>query len=258
LALDPQNPLSFGRRRDGQSLQEQRNEYDLIGKLNGLAAVEYPEDQELRARIRAYELAFRMQAAVPEAVDLAQETEATNRLYGLDREETRVAGQRLLAARRLVERGVRFVQVYPSGYGTWDSHQKLKENHTKLCANVDLPTAGLIADLKQRGLLEETVVVFCTEFGRTPGMEQRNGGKDGRDHHPNGFTIWLAGAGLKKGYVHGATDELGYHALGEGHYVSDLHATVLRLLGLDNRRLEIPGRKRLEIDHGKAIEDVLA
>jgi hypothetical protein len=258
LALDPNNPLSFGRRQEGQSLDEQRNEYELIGKLNGLAAVEYPEDQELRARIRAYELAFRMQAAVPEAVDLAKETEATNRLYGLDKDETRVAGQRLLAARRLVERGVRFVQVYPSGYGTWDSHQKLKENHTKLCANVDLPTAGLITDLKQRGLLDETIVVFCTEFGRTPGMEQRNGGKDGRDHHPNGFTIWLAGAGLKKGYVHGATDELGYHALGEGHYVTDLHATVLRLLGLDNRRLEVPGRKRLEIDHGRPIDDIFA
>jgi hypothetical protein len=256
LSIDPQNPLSFGRRYEGQSIEEQRNEYELIGELNGLAEVEYPEDQELRARIRAYELAFRMQAAAPEAVDLGQETEATSRLYGLDKDETRIAGQRLLAARRLVERGVRFVQVYPSAYGTWDSHQKLKENHARLCASVDLPTAGLIVDLKQRGLLEETLVVFCTEFGRTPGLEQRNGGKDGRDHHPNGFTIWLAGAGIKKGYVHGATDELGYHALGEGHYVTDLHATVLRLLGLDNRRLEVPGRKRLEIDHGRAIEDI--
>jgi uncharacterized protein (DUF1501 family) len=127
-----------------------------------------------------------------------------------------------------------------------------------LCASVDLPTAGLIEDLKQRGLLDETIVVFCTEFGRTPGMEQRGGGTDGRDHHPNGFTIWMAGAGLKKGYVHGETDELGYHALGEGHYVTDLHATVLHLLGLDNRRLEIPGRKRLEIDHGRVITDILA
>jgi uncharacterized protein (DUF1501 family) len=116
----------------------------------------------------------------------------------------------------------------------------------------------LIQDLKQRGLLDEVAVVFCTEFGRTPGLELRAGGKDGRDHHPNGFTIWMAGAGLKKGYVHGATDELGYNALGDGHYVTDLHATVMYLLGLDNRRLEIPGRKRLEIDHGQVIFDILA
>ena len=258
LTLDPANPLPFGRRPEGQSAQEQRNEYELIGRLNALAAVEYPADQELAARIRAYELAYRMQSAAPEAIDLAQESEATRRLYGLDSDATRVAGERLLAARRLVERGVRFVQVFPSGYGVWDSHQKLKENHTRLCTTVDLPTAGLIRDLKQRGLLDETIVVFCTEFGRTPGMEQRNGGKDGRDHHPNGFTIWLAGAGLKTGHVHGATDELGYHALGEGHYVTDLHATVLHLLGLDNRRLEVPGHKRLEIDHGRVMDEVLA
>ncbi|MEQ9409991.1 MAG: DUF1501 domain-containing protein [Fuerstiella sp.] len=258
LTLDPKNPLPFGQRVAGQSLEEQRAEYELIGKLNRLSAVEYPEDQELTARIRAYELAFRMQAAVPEAIDLAQETEATSKLYGIDNDATKLAGQRLLAARRLVERGVRFVQVFPSSYGVWDSHRKLKENHTRLCGTVDLPVAGLIQDLKQRGLLEETLVVFCTEFGRTPGLELRGGGTDGRDHHPNGFTIWMAGAGLKRGYVHGATDELGYHALGEGHYVTDLHATVLHLLGLDNRRLQIPGRKRLDIDHGHVMQDILA
>lgn len=258
LALDPKNPLPFGQRKPGQSLEEQRLEYGLINRLNTLSAVEYPEDQELLARIRAYELAFRMQAAVPEAIDFSTETAATNSLYGIDKDNTRVAGQRMLAARRLVERGVRFVQVYPSGYGTWDSHQKLKDNHTKLCATVDLPVAGLIQDLKQRGLMDQVTVVFCTEFGRTPGLELRGGGKDGRDHHPNGFTIWMAGAGIKKGYVHGATDELGYNALGEGHYVTDLHATVLRLLGLDNRRLEIPGRKRLDMDHGKVMDDILA
>ena len=258
LTLDPKNPLPFGQRRAGQSLEEQRLEYDLIGKLNTLAAVEYPEDKELLARIRSYELAFRMQAAVPEAIDFAKETAATTNLYGIDNDATKLAGQRLLAARRLVERGVRFVQVFPSPYGVWDSHRKLKDNHTRLCGTVDLPVAGLIQDLKQRGLLDETLVVFCTEFGRTPGLELRGGGTDGRDHHPNGFTIWMAGAGLKRGYVHGATDELGYHALGDGHYVTDLHATVLHLLGLDNRRLEVPGRKRLEIDHGQVIEDVLA
>jgi len=199
-----------------------------------------------------------MQTAVPEAVNLASETDATRRLYGLDRDATRLAGQHLLAARRLVERGVRFVQVFPSSYGVWDSHQNLQANHDRLCATIDLPIAGLIKDLKQRGLLDEVAVVFCTEFGRTPGLELRGGGRTGRDHHPNGFTIWLAGAGLKKGHVHGATDELGYHALGDGHYVTDLHATVLHLLGLNNRRLEIPGRRRLEIDHGRTIQEILA
>ncbi|MEX0819154.1 MAG: DUF1501 domain-containing protein [Pirellulaceae bacterium] len=257
LALDPTNPLPFAQRHAGQTLEQQRHEYETIGQLNELATIEYPEDQALRARIRAYELAFRMQAAVPEAVDLAQETEATSKLYGLDNDATKVAGQRLLAARRLVERGVRFVQVFPSPYGSWDSHQKLKDNHTRLCATVDLPVAGLMCDLKQRGLLDDVVVVFATEFGRTPGLELRGGGNTGRDHHPNGFSIWMGGAGLKKGCVHGETDELGYHALGEGHYVTDLHATVLHLLGLDNRRLEVPGRKRLEIDHGQVIREIL-
>lgn len=258
MALDPKNPLPFAQRALGQTLELQRAEYDAIHQLNALTAVEYPEDQALQARIRSYELAFRMQAAVPEAVDFSQESAATQELYGLNQEATQVAGQRLLAARRMVERGVRFVQVFPSAYGSWDSHQQLKDNHTRLCGNVDLPVAGLIQDLKQRGLLDDVVVVFGTEFGRTPGLELRGGGNTGRDHHPNGFTIWMAGAGLKKGYVHGATDELGYHALGDGHYVTDLHATALHLLGLNNRSLEIPGRKRLEIDHGRVIEDILA
>ena len=258
LALDPKNPLPFGQRIGRQSLAEQAREYQLINELNELTNVEYPQDAALRARIKAYELAFRMQSAVPEALDFAPETEATNKLYGLDNEATKVAGQRLLAARRLVERGVRFVQVYPSQYGTWDSHQKLKDNHTRLCGTIDQPITGLIQDLKQRGMLNDVLVVFCTEFGRTPGLELRGGGKDGRDHHPNGFTIWMAGAGVKKGFVHGATDELGYHALGDGHYVTDLHATVLHLMGLDNRRLEVPGRRRIELDHGRPITDILA
>jgi Protein of unknown function (DUF1501) len=258
LTLDPKNPLPFGQRPAKLAADEQRREYEAIGRLNALAAVEYPEDEELRARIRAYELAFRMQAAVPDAIDLAGETATTAKLYGLDQDATRVAGQRLLAARRLAERGVRFIQVFPSAYGVWDSHQKLKDNHTRLCGTIDKPIAGLIHDLKQRGLFDDVLLVFCTEFGRTPGLELRAGGKDGRDHHPNGFTIWLAGAGVKRGHVHGETDELGYHALGAGHYVTDLHATVLKLVGLDNRRLEIPGRKRLEIDFGHPIEEILA
>ncbi len=258
LAIDPANPLPFGRRGAGQSELEQRQEYELIGRLNSLAAVEYPDDARMRARIRSYELAYRMQAAVPEALDFKPEPDSIQKLYGLDTDATRTAGQRLLAARRLIERGVRFVQVYPSAYGTWDSHQKLKEKHAQMCGGIDKPVAGLLRDLKQRGLLEETVVVFCTEFGRTPGLEQRGGGKDGRDHHPHGFTVWFAGAGIKRGIVHGATDELGYHALGQGHYVTDIHATVLHLLGLDPRQLAVPGRRRLEMDFGHPITEILA
>lgn len=258
IVLDPKNPLPFGQRNPTQSQIEQEREYALIHKLNGLSATEYPADRDLRARIHSYELAYRMQAAIPGTLDFSQESETTKRRYGIDKPSTKAAGEKFLAARRLVEQGVRFVQVFPSAYGVWDSHQKLKDNHTRLCETIDLPVAGLIKDLKQRGMMDDVVVVFCTEFGRTPGLELRGGGKDGRDHHPNGFTIWIAGAGIKKGYIHGATDELGYHALGDGHYVTDLHATVLHLLGLDNRRLEIPGRKRLEIDHGRPISDILA
>ncbi len=258
LALDPNNPLPYGKRPARLSASEQAREYELIGQLNRLAAGEYPEDDNLRARIRSYELAFRMQTAVPEAVTLAREPASIRSLYGLDEPATQMAGSRLLTARRLVERGVRFVQVYPSPYGVWDSHQKLRANHGRLCPTVDKPVAGLLRDLKQRGLFDDVVVVFCTEFGRTPGLEQRSGGKDGRDHHPHGFTIWLAGAGIKGGTVYGATDELGFHALEPGRYVTDLHATVLHLLGLDPRKLEVPGRKRLEIDRGKVIEEILA
>lgn len=258
LALGNDTPLPFGRRAVDLLAEEQRHEFDLIRGLNSLAQVEYPDDETLRARIKSYELAYRMQSAIPDAMNLSAESAATKELYGIDQPTTRVAAMRCLAARRMVERGVRFVQVFPSSYGTWDSHRKLKTLHEQRCGEVDRPVAALVKDLKQRGLIEETVVVFCTEFGRTPAIEERGGGTDGRDHHPHGFTIWLAGAGLKKGYVHGATDELGYHAVEPGHYVTDLHATVLHLLGLDPRRLEIPGRKRLDVDHGTLITDILA
>ena len=256
LALDPKNPLPYGKRGPQVLADEQRHEFELINRLNGLAQVEYPDDPNLRARIRSYELAFRMQKAVPEAIEMSQETVATQKLYGLDNPITKVAGQRMLAARRLAERGARFIQVYPTPYGQWDSHRKLKMRHAEMSEKVDKPIAGLIKDLKQRAMLDDVLVVFCTEFGRTPAIEERGGGTDGRDHHPHGFTVWLAGAGLKPGYVHGATDELGFHALEPGHYVTDLHATVLDLMGLDGRRLAIPGRKRLEIDHGQPIRDL--
>jgi hypothetical protein len=257
LAIDPKNPLPFGAPPPDVLPEEQRNEYALINRLNNLAAVEYPDDPVMRARIRSYELAYGMQMAVPEALDLADETEATLSLYGLENEETRPAGERCLAARRLAERGTRFILVYLSRYGEWDSHLKLRENHSQACARADKPVAGLLKDLKQRGLLDDTLVVFCTEFGRTPALEPR-GDNDGRDHHPFGFSIWFAGAGIKGGTVHGATDELGYHVVEHPHYVTDIHATVLHLMGLDPRRLDIPGRKRLEIDYGRAITPILA
>lgn len=258
LEVDPDNPLPFGRRAGDILFDEQKNEFRLLNRLNGLLTTEYPDDEALRARIQSYELAFQMQMAVPEAIDFSDETQQTREMYGLDQDVTRLAAQRCLAARRLAERDVRFIQVYPSPYGVWDSHRNLKNLHAQRCAEVDQPVAAMLKDLKQRGLLDDTLVVFCTEFGRTPAVEERAGGTDGRDHHPHGFTIWLAGAGVKRGYVHGATDELGFHAIEPGHYVTDLHATVLHLMGLDGRRLEIPGRKRLDIDHGKPILDIIS
>jgi len=259
LSLDPGNPLPFGKRLDGVAAQEQANEFGFIRDLNGLASVEYPEDDSLRARVKAYELAYRMQRSVPEALDLDRESAETQSLYGIDRESTAVYGRRLLAARRLAERGVRFSLVYLSDYGEWDSHTQLRDLHARSCARVDLPIAGLLKDLKRRGLTDDVTVVCCTEFGRTPGLEVRDGvaSPTGRDHHPHAFTIWFAGAGIKGGTVHGATDELGFHAIESPHYVTDVHATTLHLLGLDPRRLDVPGRKRLEIDYGKPIHEIL-
>ena len=198
-----------------------------------------------------------MQTAVPEVMQLGGEPAAARRLYGLDRDVTRSFGQMCLAARRMVERGVRFVQVFHGsngGAGAWDAHSGLRRTTPTRAAQVDLPIAGLLTDLKQRGLLDETIVVWATEFGRTPGSE----GKDGRDHHPYGFSVWMAGGGIKGGIVHGATDEIGYHAVQDRHYVTDVHATLLYQLGLDPRRLEVPGHKRLEIDFGQVIRHILA
>jgi hypothetical protein len=257
LTVDPKNPLPFATPGADKSRNEQASEFDLLGRLNRLAGIEYPDDPQLRARIKSYELAFRMQTAVPEVVDFGHETEATKKLYGLDNAATRPFGELCLTARRLVEKGVRFVQVFHGsngGAGAWDSHSALKAGHTKLCGQVDLPIAALLTDLKQRGLLNETIVVWGSEFGRTPGAQNA----DGRDHHPYGFSAWLAGGGIRGGVVHGATDEIGFHAVEHRHYVTDLHATVLHQLGLDSRRLEVPGRKRLAIDHGQVIGEIVA
>lgn len=260
LALDPGNPLLFGSRLKDVRAEQQRRQFDLIHEFNLLSTLEYPDDDRLRARIKAYELAYRMQTSVPEALDLTAESAETQRLYGIDNETTAVYGRRLLAARRLAERGVRFSLVYLSDYGEWDSHTQLKELHARSCRRVDLPLAGLLKDLKRRGLDDDVTVVCVTEFGRTPGLETRDtiAAPTGRDHHPHAFTVWFAGAGIKKGTVHGATDELGFHVVADPHYVTDVHATLLHLLGLDPKRLEVPGRKRLEIDFGAPIRAIMA
>ena len=251
LAIDPANPLPFGTPGNSVTVAERRAQLDLLNELNGLAGVEYPDDQAMRARIKSYELAFRMQMSVPEVVRLSDETKSIQDLYGLNEPATQSVGRMSLTARRLVERGVRFIQIYDDG---WDAHTKLKENHTTRSKAVDRPIAGLLQDLKQRGLLDETLVVFATEFGRTPGAEKA----DGRDHHPYGFSVWMAGAGIKGGTVHGATDEIGFHAVEDRHYVTDIHATLLHQLGLDHHAMEIPGQKRLEIDFGTPIRQIIA
>jgi Protein of unknown function (DUF1501) len=255
LNPDAAEPLPFVTPGSGMTAQEQVAEFGLLGRLNRLAGIDYPDDLALRARIKAYELAFGMQTAVPETMKLDQESPLTRALYGLDRDVTRPFGRLCLSARRLIERGVRFVQIFHGGGGggAWDAHAGILANHAQLSAQVDLPIAGLLKDLKQRGMLDETIVVWGTEFGRSPGAQG-----DGRDHHPQGFCAWLAGGGIKGGVVHGATDEIGFHAVQDRHYVTDIHATVLNQLGLDPRRLEIPGRKRLEIDYGRPIREIIA
>ncbi|MGV3772659.1 MAG: DUF1501 domain-containing protein [Verrucomicrobiales bacterium] len=255
LNVDANKPLPFIRPPEGVTVEDQMENLSLLGKLNHLAGIDYPDDKDLRARIKAYELAFQMQTSIPETLQLNKESEATRQMYGMDRDETKTFGEQCLAARRLVERGVRFVQIFHGGGGggDWDAHSEIKSNHTKLAEQVDKPIAGLLKDLKQRGMLEDTLVVFGTEFGRSPGAEGT-----GRDHHPQGFCAWLAGGGVKGGITHGVTDELGFHAVEDRHYVTDIHATVLHCMGLDSRKLELPGRKRLDLDHGQVIAPILS
>jgi hypothetical protein len=217
------------------SVEQRRRTLDLLRAMNedGLD----PHDEELSARIASYELAFRMQAEAPEAVDLTHETDETKRLYGIDDPRTAEFGTRCLLARRLVERGVRFVQLYSGGGPVawqWDAHDDLDANHEKMCGLTDRPVAGLLTDLKRRGLLDETLVVWGGEFGRTPVAQ---GGTRGRDHNATGFTMWLAGGGVRGGMVLGATDEVGLHAIEEQAHVHDLHATLLHLLGVDHKSL---------------------
>jgi hypothetical protein len=223
-----------------------------------------PGDSTLTARLRAYELAARMQLSVPQAVDVQSESEETRRLYGLDNPVTEGFGRNCLVARRLLEKGVRFVQLYNGGAFlapriNWDGHEDIVENHTKQAATMDKPVAGLLKDLKQRGMLDDTLLLWTTEFGRTP-FTQGVGAK-GRDHHPNGFTMWMAGAGLRPGVGYGATDEVGYAAADKPVEVYDFHATVLHLLGIDHKRLTYYHngiQRRLTDVHGEVIRDILA
>ena len=241
----------------------QRDQLDLLRQLNDLHAAARAEDSRLSARIESFELAFRMQAAAPEAFGVENESAATKALYGVGEPATDIFGRQCLMARRLVERGVRFVQVYHtqtsarSSCQLWDQHGGLRKDLPANCAAVDRPIAGLLRDLKSRGLLDETLVIWGGEFGRTPTAE----GTDGREHHPFGFTMWLAGGGVKGGVVHGATDEFGWNAVRDKVHVHDLHATILHLMGLDHERLtyRYGGREyRLTDVHGHVVKEILA
>jgi len=239
----------------GVSSERQRDKLDLLAALNRDYGATRADNTELDARIRAYELAYTMQAEAPHAVDLSKESDATKALYGMDQPETAVYGRNCLLARRLVEHGVRFVQLYSGAGSKWDSHAKLEENHSRLCRSVDKPIAGLLADLKARGLLDETLVIWGGEFGRTPMSEQ--GG--GRDHNPNGFTMWMAGGGVKGGQTIGATDELGLYAVEDKLHVHDLHSTILYLLGVDHTKLiyRHQGRpERIDQNVGRAYKKI--
>jgi len=224
LDLKPQNKISK---------QQQRKLLDLAQKFNHEHLKKRNHDDDLVARIKAYELAFRMQSAAPALVDIRQETVATHKLYGLHDEKTREFGERCLLARRMVESGVRFVQVYSGGTEGWDAHQDVQKNHGDLCAKTDQPIAGLLRDLKQRGLLDDTLVVWGGEFGRMPMSEQGVG----RDHNPWGYSYWLAGAGIQGGRAYGATDPIGLRAAEDKVHVRDMHATILHLLGVDHALL---------------------
>jgi hypothetical protein len=216
--------------------ERQRRTLDLLQKMNGVDLD--PKDSELSARIASYELAYRMQSSAPEAVDLNRETEVTRRAYGLDEPRTQDFGTRLLLARRLVERGVRFVTVYSGGgplVTQWDAHDDINGNHETMAGHADKPIAALLKDLKKRGMLDRTLVVWATEFGRLPTSQ---GGK-GRDHNPYGFSMWLAGGGIKGGITYGSTDEFGLYATENRTSVNDFHANVLHALGLDHERLTV-------------------
>jgi hypothetical protein len=237
---------------EGVTDQQQRAKLDFLTQLNRQHAATRAQS-ELEARIASYELAFRMQAEAPEAVDLSKETEATKDLYGMNDKETAQFGRMCLLSRRLVERGVRFIQLYSGAGSKWDAHAGIEKNHSGLCKQTDKPIAGLLKDLKARGMLNDTLVVWGGEFGRTPMSEKG----DGRDHNPTGFTMWLAGGGVKGGQTIGTTDEVGLHAVEDRLHVHDFHASILWLLGLDNMGLvyRYKGRpERPTLNEGEAYQ----
>lgn len=259
-----EDPILFLSNPPGVSEASQRARLDALGDLNRLH-LQGTGDPEITDRIDSYEMAFRMQASAPDLLDLSRESAATRARYGLDQEPTRAFGTNCLLARRLVERGVRFVQLFHS---TWDDHKELNKNLQENCLKTDQPVAALLRDLKQRGLLDDTLVVWGGEFGRTPMAEDHfdvgrpvKPGKEGRDHHPFAFSGWMAGAGVKAGHVHGRTDDFGYHVVEDGVHIHDLHATILHLLGLDHERLTYrhAGRDfRLTDVAGELVGGVLA
>lgn len=226
-------PIDFLKTPDIVGADRQSAKLRLLNEINKQHQVQRSSDSELEARIKSYELAFRMQAEAPEAVDLSQETERTQAMYGIDDKETASFGKNCLLARRLVERGVRFVQLYHGAGSKWDSHSAIEKNHGKMCLTSDKPVAGLLKDLKERGLLDSTLVVWGGEFGRTPMSEKG----DGRDHNAYGFTMWMAGGGVRGGQTIGKTDEIGLHAIEDRLHVHDLHATILHMLGVDHWKL---------------------
>jgi len=241
------------------SQPEQRRQLDLLAELNRRHREQRPEDALLEARIQSFELAYRMQMEASEVFDIRNEPESVKRMYG-----DTVHGRQMIIARRLLEQGVRFVQVWHSAGQPWDSHSELARNHSRLARQCDQPIGAFLKDLKQRGMLDDTLVIFGGEFGRTPVVELTefgsNFGENGRDHNSYGFSMWLAGGGVKGGYVHGATDEFGFRAVDRPVHVHDLHATVLHLLGFDHEQFtyRYSGRDfRLTDVHGRIVDDLL-
>ena len=250
-------PISNLNTPSGINAAQQRGKLDFLNTLNQRHHLDRAQESELDARIRSYELAFRMQAAAPEAVDLSQESEATKEMYGMNNAKTESIGRNCLLARRLVERGVRFVQLYHGAGSKWDAHSGIERNHTDRFGESDLPVGALLKDLKQRGLLESTLVVWGGEFGRTPMSEKGTG----RDHNPTGFTMVLAGGGVQGGQIIGATDEFGLYATEDRLHVHDLHATIMHILGVDHTQLiyRYKGRpERIDINEGEAYEKIMA
>lgn len=237
-----EEPITDLHRPKGFSEDRQKRKLALLQDFNSDYAVSYSQQSELDARIRSYEMAFRMQASAPEAIDLSEETAETQALYGMDQKETEVFGRNCLLARRLAERDVRFIQLYSGTGSQWDSHSAIEAGHARLCRSMDKPVAGLIKDLKQRGLLDDTLVIWGGEFGRTPMSEKGSG----RDHNPTGFSIMMAGGGVKGGQTIGATDELGLYAVEDKMHVHDIHASILGLMGLDNMTLTYDHKGRPE------------